>query len=628
MMRIFKIVTVLFLFFIAFSCGRKESNNPVILISIDTLRADHLSCYGGRNPTDAIDSFAKDSYLFEDCITPIPITLPSHTVILTGLYPYRNGVRGNGQFRLDKSIPTVAESFKEDGWNTSAFVSGFSLYHRFGLDKGFDIYEDSFYDPKRQDHHAERKAEETLNLAVNWLKAYKDKPLFTFIHLYDPHKEYDPPEPFKSRFKGDLYDGEIAYVDYSLQGFFKELKKIGLYDRSLIILVGDHGESLGEHGEDAHGTLVYQSTLHVPFCIKLTGQKTGKRITNAVSTVDIVPTITELAFKKKAGGLDGVSLVPIITGGNFKERTIYFESLSSFLQFGWAPLYGQKRGKLKFIEAPDEEGYDLNSDANEKKNLFPTPGEGILNLKRSMRVVLKNMADIKAGGQSREETKALMSLGYIGGTAGKSLYSGKNPMRMISKELIYSEAVRLVDSGKIEEGQREIEKILKGDPSATIMTYYLAKCYTTKGDGRANEITDKLLKEHPSFTDGYVLKAKSLFDTGKFNEAKSIAEIGIKKSDDYGGMLHTLLGIVEYKGGNIGISEQYFKSALEKNPDLAQPIYFLAAICANTDRKGEAISYLDHLVKTSSDYPDFYNDPAFSSLHGIFEFEDLKKKAN
>src|SRR6266850_2550435 len=285
------------------SMKKPEGRRPdVLLITVDTLRADRVGSYGAKNiATPAMDSLARDGFLFERAIAQVPLTVPSHDAIMTGTYPFQNGVQDFTSAPLSPTFQTLAQALERNGYDTGAIVSAFVLDRSWGLARGFKFYYDAFPASTFQQRDiglVDRRAGESVDQALQWLSKPRQKPSFLWLHLYDPHSPYDPPEPFRSQYRGRQYDGEVAYVDSQLGRLFRRLKQTSRYDNSLIVLLSDHGESLGEHGEKEHGFFLYRSTTHVPLIVKLPAGKrvseNDKRITRPVETIAVAPTIVEL----------------------------------------------------------------------------------------------------------------------------------------------------------------------------------------------------------------------------------------------------------------------------------------------------------------------------------------------
>ncbi len=354
--------------------GAKPSTPEVFLITIDTLRADHVHCYGyEQGATPAIDGLAKDGVRFSHAYTPSPITNTSHTTILTGLLPSTHGVT---DFAIPPAAdhPTWAELLSGQGYHTAAFIGAVILDSKAlapGLDRGFDFYDNFPEHPKTKARwgRLERRGIDVVQHAEAWLTAHPRGPHFVWVHLYDPHDPYEPPPPYSAKYKDRLYDGEIAYADSALGNFVGFLKAHNQYQNALIIVVGDHGEGLGEHHEETHGIFLYDSTTHVPMIFKLPGRSAaGKIIEAQVRTTDILPTVLDLVGAPQKAQFDGESLKADFTG-EAKSRVAFGET-DYPLRFGWASLRSVRTEGFKFIEAPRPEFYDLGTDPGELKNTY------------------------------------------------------------------------------------------------------------------------------------------------------------------------------------------------------------------------------------------------------------------
>ncbi|UCD27446.1 MAG: sulfatase, partial [Planctomycetota bacterium] len=336
----------------------------VVLISLDTCRADYLSCYGYARPTTPnIDALAKKGYLFSHAMTPIPLTLPAHASMLTGTIPPHHGKHENKDVYFDPSHVTLAVLLKDKGYHTGAFVGAQVLNGGLGLDRGFDTYDDSFA-------QSERRAEEVNRAAFEWLEKQKDNPVFLFLHYYDPHDAYIPPEPFATTFKESLYAGEIAYTDHCIGQVFAKLKSLGMYESSLIIVTGDHGEMLGEHGETTHMYFIYESAIKVPLIYKLPGSSASQRIDDIAGIIDIVPTVCDLVEIEPPAGIQGKNLAGYFsnTPPESEDRVLYCESLYP-TKYEGNTLLGLVSKRWKYIQTTRPELYDLQNDPGEQTNL-------------------------------------------------------------------------------------------------------------------------------------------------------------------------------------------------------------------------------------------------------------------
>ena len=416
-------------------CGNssKEINN-VILISIDTCRADYLSCYGyPRETTPNIDNLAKEGILFENVISPVPLTLPAHCSMLTGTIPPYHGVHDNHDYRLSESNTTLAEILKERGFTTGAIISAFVLDAQFGLNQGFETYNDRFEKVDLvHNMFAERKGDETTRCAVQWLEKHQRGKFFLFLHYYDPHEDYEPPEPFKSTFyrnSNDLrehlngaYAGEIAFTDHCIGEVLNKLKELGLYDSTLIILVGDHGELLGEHGEPTHTYYIYQNAIRVPLLFKVPGQETHRNVKDLAGIIDIVPTVCSLLDIDLPVDVQGIDLSNRIFGKKNppgEQRHVYCESFRP-TTYGTNPLLGVVTSdNWKYIQTTRPELYNLSTDPGESINLLIQQEQRGRILQDRLKQLLEQTVR-KDESDSRTELdaearKRLESLGYVAG---------------------------------------------------------------------------------------------------------------------------------------------------------------------------------------------------------------------
>ncbi|MEE9371367.1 MAG: sulfatase-like hydrolase/transferase, partial [Sedimentisphaerales bacterium] len=391
----------------------------VVLISIDTCRADYLSCYGYPDRTTPnIDTLAKESLLFENAVTPIPLTLPAHTSMLTGTIPPYHGVHDNDYYKVSPSNETIAEVLQRSGFATVGIISAFILDSRFGLDQGFDSYNDSFVEEPNSVSIAQRRAGEATRFALEWLDRNKSKSFFMFLHYFDPHWPYEPPEPFDSVFADNLYAGEIAYADSCIGRVIRKLKNLGLYDSTLIIITSDHGEMLGEHGENTHGYFLYESVVKVPLIIKIPTGPKGKRIYDVVGLIDIVPTIYRCLQIPIPAHIQGQDLAGYVagTGGAYEDRYLYCESLYP-TKYGGNSLLAVTNNHWKYVQTTRPELYNLDEDPQETSNLLLERPKQAHLLKEHLKSILeKNLYQTHKDTAlilDFEAQKRLQSLGYV-----------------------------------------------------------------------------------------------------------------------------------------------------------------------------------------------------------------------
>jgi choline-sulfatase len=390
---------------------------PVVLISVDTLRADHLPAYGYRGvATPALDALARDSILFENAYSHVPLTLASHATLFTGLLPPQTGVRDNYGFSLKPGLETLASFLKSSGRETGGAVSAAVLTRKTGIGRGFDFYEDNVGDrdpPEREGSLTELALE-------GWLEARRSRPFFAFLHLFEPHAPYEPPEPYRSRYPL-AYDGEIARADEIVGVFLARLKSWGVYDRCLIIFLSDHGEGLGQHGEREHGIFLYREAIHVPLLIKLPGgRRAGEKVSAPVALTDVFPTIARAIGRTPPPGLPGRDLLH--TAGQSKPRRIYGETFYPRLRLGWSDLASLIDDRNHYIEAPRPELYDIRADPGEKRDLSATLPPAFRSLRLELSTMSRSLQMPESG--DAEQAKKLASLGYLTATSPESRSSG------------------------------------------------------------------------------------------------------------------------------------------------------------------------------------------------------------
>ena len=395
--------------------GETFAKAPVVLISIDTLRADHLPAYGYKGvETPAIDRLAKDSILYTNAYSAVPLTLPSHCSLLTGLVPPAHGVRDNVGYQLDtKKTPTVADLLRQHGYAAGAAVSAYVLRGRTGLAAAFDDYDDGIEVLGTQAlGQIQRPGEATAAVARGWIDAHQERPFFYLLHLFEPHAPYEPPEPFASRYRERPYDGEIATADAIVGRFLDHLRETAVYDRAVVILVSDHGEGLGDHGEKEHGILLYREAIHVPLLLKLPGsRRAGERVEEPADLVDVVPTIAALLDVAPTPGspaLSGRSLLDPVK--NTAARRLYAETFYPRLHFGWSDLRSLLDARHQYIEGPDPELYDLVADRQEKTNVLAAERRAYAEMKADLGS--REAAFAGPGAVSQEEQAKLAALGY------------------------------------------------------------------------------------------------------------------------------------------------------------------------------------------------------------------------
>lgn len=451
---------------------RHREIKHIVLISMDTTRADYLSCYGyPKNTTPHIDALATHATRFETAVSTVPMTLPAHSTMFTGMIPPAHGVHHNIGYQLAPSNTTMAEMLREDGFNTAGIISSFVLLTKFGINQGFDTYNETFSGARGTQCGLERRGDETTQIALDWLENNKADKTFLFLHYFDAHESYDPPEPFATKFANDPYAGEIAFVDHCIGQVIQKLKELDIYDSTLLIITGDHGEMLGEHGEDEHSYFIYQSAIHVPLIVKLPSQKKGAVIAQNVGLVDMVPTICSLLKIDPPAGIQGQDLSPMLHGRipEGDERYLYAESTGPS-RIGASSLMAIVHRKWKYIQAPRPELYDLDNDPAEEHNLVEQDPQRARILEDKLKETLEQ--SVRKDMDSRmeldaESIKRLASLGYVAGNAeGQMVFdqSGDDPKDYIHVYTQFNRALELRDELEYEKAEAILVDLIPERP--------------------------------------------------------------------------------------------------------------------------------------------------------------------
>jgi arylsulfatase A-like enzyme/Flp pilus assembly protein TadD len=514
----------------------------VILITIDTLRADHLGCYGATDvKTPTLDALARDGVVFERAISQVPLTWPSHAAILTGTYPFQNGVQDFTGQPLDPRFRSVAQVFKQQGYATGAVVSAFVLDRSWGLSRGFDFYDDAFSAQAflhKDVGLVDRKAGESVTHAISWLQKPARRPFFFWLHLYDPHSPYDPPEPFHTQYRSHPYDGEIAYADHELGRLIAWLKQNRLYDRTAIVVLSDHGESLGEHGEKEHGFFVYNSTVHIPLIVKPpadSGFRPG-RVSAPVETVAVAPTLTRLAGMKDE--IQKQFPHPGLLGNKAEsEDAAYSESFYAFSSFGWSPLHALQTSRYHYIQAPTRELYDVIADPQEKNNLASQQTATVAVLEDKLQALLRQNpfkpGEPATSGLSPDALEKLQALGYVAyrsPVSPEALAAGlPDPKSKLWEFNAILEAADAFQAGNVDRGKGLLAKVRESDPGMYVVSFMLGENALRRQawDEAATEL-QKCLDLNPNFDQAMAALARALLNLGRTDEAKAWLDKALK----------------------------------------------------------------------------------------------------
>jgi arylsulfatase A-like enzyme/Flp pilus assembly protein TadD len=452
---------------------------PIVLISIDTLRSDRLPAYGyPQGSTPAIDALAEESILFEHAFAHVPLTMPSHASILTGLLPPEHGVRDNMGYRLDQAgLPYLPRLLQEAGYATGASVSAWSLRGAAGFAEGFDLYDDRIPAAERAGLGGiQRPGTSTLEAALAWLRQSAGGPFFFMLHLFEPHTPYTPPEPFATRL-ASAYDGEVAAADAVVGDLIAELRRLGAYNRAVIVLLSDHGEGLGEHGEEEHGVLLYREALQVPLMVRLPGgERGGERIDTPAQMIDVAPTLLELAGLPRPPELEGRSL---LAAADTQPRPIYGESWYSRFHFGWSELGSLVEWPWHLIDGPDPELYDLATDPAETDNLIHRRAGLAARLRGELTA---RASEPPAPGDETEETRrALAALGYVGLAAPERGEALPDPKSRLGTVEAIKEGLRLYSAGDFQGAATAYRRAVEANPASLDAWEYLARSLTALG---------------------------------------------------------------------------------------------------------------------------------------------------
>jgi arylsulfatase A-like enzyme/Flp pilus assembly protein TadD len=596
-----------------------------VLVTIDTLRADRLGCYGYAGAaTPVIDRLASEGALFTAASTVVPLTLPSHAAILTGRYPASIGVRNNGMYLLPPEETTLAEVLSAEGFATGAFIGSFVLAAPFGLSQGFDVYDEQF-DMKRDGPTADERRAATVNEALfGWIEGAPRGPLFLWVHYFDPHARYEPPSPFDRQFAAAPYDGEIASVDGALGTLLERLERRAGRENLSVILTSDHGESLGEHGEATHGLFVYESTLHVPLILWSPGRiPAGVTVSEPVSVIDIFDTALELAGVDLPEGVphsrasQGVSLLPLVGGGAVpRPLPVTFESWLPRLEFGWSELRGVRQGSLKLIDAPRPELFDLSTDRSEAHDLSGLrPGDRQRlhdALERSFSAQAASVLGSGARAMDDETVDRLRALGYVSagtpvgaGTAedlavpgAGSLADPKDRLETHNRLKAAGEAIGQGPEG-VAFALATLEELLREDPTSIAGLWRYSEALLVAD--RPKEVVD-LLEPHLSGGAAYYwvpwLLGKARAALGEHEAALALMREAARRSPFFARRAVEIAALLR-EMGRIEESLTEARRALESAPADTALLELAADNARDLGRSGEAIELYEDLLRLS-----------------------------
>jgi arylsulfatase A-like enzyme/Flp pilus assembly protein TadD len=599
---------------VSLSAGAADEPSNLILLTLDTVRADHVGCYGFRQiQTPNLDGLAAEGVRFGNAYTPVPITLPAHSVMLTGSYPMRTGMHDFSGNRLNPAQPTLATVLRDRGYATGAVMGSAVLDSRFGLNRGFDFYYDHF-DFSRLDERnldaMKRRGDEVVDKALVWLERNRRKPFFLWVHLYDAHYPYSPPPPFLQRYRSRPYDGEIAFVDAQIGRLITYLKSKGLVDRTLIVVAGDHGEGLGEHGEKSHGFFIYDSTVHVPLIFKLPAGVARHRpvVEEPVSLVDLLPTILEILGAAIPKEVQGQSFVALLRGQTqVTPQDIYAETYLPRIHFNWSELRGIRFRQYHFIDAPQPELYDLSADQQELRNLY-TQRRAVANELRKRLSQLIAKYTLASGEKTAEKAgldpvlmERLKSLGYvaIGGSDDQILTDGNlpDPKDRIQIYELVSDALAYSQRGRYAESIAKLTLAEQTEKDSVPIHYLLAlNHYRQKDYPAAIEEFQAVLHMSPNYSLAVYYQGLAYAQLGDWNHAiASLRRAFELDPTNFSAAFN--LGAAYVKKGQLEEGRTAFQHSVEINPNYAPGYGALGEVLLYQGELDGAISALRAALK-------------------------------
>lgn len=572
------------------------AGGPIVVISVDTLRADRLPAYGyTRTRTPHIDRLVADGVLFENAYSHSPQTLPAHASILSGELPFEHGVRDNIGFSVKPGQRSLQQALAGHGYATGGFVSSYVLRRQTGIGQGFDVYDDALpaASPGAPLGLVQRPGADTMAAAAGWIDRQPSAKFFLFAHIYEPHTPYAPP----ARFPGDPYDGEVAYADEIVGGLLDHLRTKNLYDAATIVLLSDHGEGLGDHGEDEHGLFLYRETIRVPLIIKLPAARgAGRRIADLVQHIDLLPTLLDIAGVGPRASLPGRSLAPVLDStGELPEAQLYAESLSPRYHFGWSELYALSVDRYRYIRAPRDELYDVARDPGELTSVITQHQQVHEGMRRALDAILASATIETPSAVSEEDRRKLAALGYVSAAAaatltgpGEDLADPKDKVGTLRK---YRRAAQLAGDRKFAEATRLYRELLREDAGMTDVRLKLADAY--ERSGRLDEALAEykhVIARNPRDPAALTGAAGTLMRLGRFEQARAHAELatGITPA-----VAHELLARIHVERGDADAARRAARLAQEADPSLPMPSFVEGLILHG---RGEYAAAVPHLL--------------------------------
>lgn len=625
---------------------RKNAASPhpnIVLVTLDTTRADRMGFLGSdRGLTPNLDALARQAVVFSKAYAQVPLTTPSHATILTGTYPQFNHVNYMGD-PLGKSLPFLPDILHKNGYKTAAFVGALALEPKSvapGFERGFDIYDAGFHRRgSRQDryHSLERRGEEVVSRALAWLNKKSTRPFFLWVHFYDPHDPYSPPEPYKTRYAAQPYDGEIAYMDSAVAKLIAGLRARELFENTLIAVMADHGEAFGEHGENHHGIFLYDETIRVPLLLKAPRQRAARKIATPVGLVDVAPTILQATHFPVPAAMQGESLMSFLKsdstlatdqGDNSNlPRPVYSASDYGHRSFGWSALQAWRKGKYLYIDAPERELYDQSVDPLAAHNLAPDSQPMV----ETAAVQVADFYRRTKGGAVQEskltpeQAESLHALGYMSSDAGTSTEGdnkdGSDPKQKIGIANLLYEALVDVEDEQYQQAVPILEQVLKQEPTTPMASLQLGRAYVAlKEYQKAIAPLRNVVEERPDNAFARYELGCALVKTGHWDEAAAQFEAAVSQVNS-SAMMHFYLALVYQRTSRVPEAEQQFQSALHFDPNNFPANLLLGRLLIVQQRASEALPYLRKAAKLRPDSID---------AHGFLSdaYRELGQEAN
>jgi arylsulfatase A-like enzyme/Tfp pilus assembly protein PilF len=592
----------------------------VVVITLDTTRADRMGFLGSdRGLTPNLDALAHVALVFSRAYAQVPLTTPSHATIFTGTYPQFNHVNYMGD-PLGKGLPFLPDILHRSGYKTAAFVGALVLDPTklaSGFDRGFDVYDAGFHRrrPGEDNYHSlERRGEEVLRRALSWLNKHPAGPFFLWIHLYDPHDPYSPPEPYRTRYQAYPYDGEIAYTDSVVGKLIAELRMRGLFDGSLIAVMADHGEAFGEHGEKHHGIFLYDETIHVPLLIKLPRQHTAMNVENRVGLVDVAPSILRAAHLAVPDAMQGQSLSHFatpdkteISGQSDSDSPIYSESGYGHLSFGWSVLKAWRAGNYLYVDAPERELYDQSADPLAKHNLAPD-AKAVVETAAAQMTEFRRKTVAESTEKTRlsaEQTESLHALGYMGSDSAPANDPnpdrGADPKQRIAVANLLYDAMVYTEDERYQEAVPILQDVLKQEPHTLMAYLLLGRAYVSlKEYQNAIAPLQHVVETTPDNALAHYELGCALVKTGQWNEAAPQFEAAVSEMNS-SAMMHFYLALVYQQTSRNEQALAEFKDALRWDPQNFPANLLLGRMYIKQQKAADALPLLQKAANLRPD---------------------------